>query len=103
MIAPLTNKSKKVDPGCESGIIHQQTFFFFKQKTAYEMPKWSSDVCSSDLGERLAQRLGLRPHPIGRDLDREARCRRGGGQGCCGGWREACCQAVGLLAGTLRG
>src|SRR5262245_63647227 len=25
-------------------------FFFFKQKTAYEMPKdWSSDVCSSDL------------------------------------------------------
>src|SRR5207249_7399985 len=24
--------------------------FFFKQKTAYEMPKyWSSDVCSSDL------------------------------------------------------
>jgi len=27
-------------------------FFFFKQKTAYEIPKrdWSSDVCSSDLG-----------------------------------------------------
>src|SRR5207245_7987578 len=25
-------------------------FFFFKQKTAYEMlPYWSSDVCSSDL------------------------------------------------------
>jgi len=26
-------------------------FFFFKQKTAYEMPMcdWSSDVCSSDL------------------------------------------------------
>src|SRR3546814_5502526 len=26
-------------------------FFFFKQKTAYEMPisDWSSDVCSSDL------------------------------------------------------
>src|SRR3546814_3747928 len=31
-------------------------FFFFKQKTAYEMriSDWSSDVCSSDLG---AQRL----------------------------------------------
>src|SRR3546814_13594128 len=32
-------------------------FFFFKQKTAYEMriSDWSSDVCSSDLGvERLA-------------------------------------------------
>src|SRR3546814_7678181 len=30
-------------------------FFFFKQKTAYEMriSDWSSDVCSSDLQERL--------------------------------------------------
>ncbi len=29
-------------------------FFFFKQKTAYEIltRDWSSDVCSSDLGER---------------------------------------------------
>src|SRR3546814_5615861 len=29
-------------------------FFFFKQKTAYEMriSDWSSDVCSSDLAER---------------------------------------------------
>src|SRR3546814_3386799 len=45
--------------------------FFFKQKTAYEMriSDWSSDVCSSDLGQRrrckidtlqpgLAQRSG---------------------------------------------
>src|SRR3546814_10258498 len=50
-------------------------FFFFKQKTAYEMriSDWSSDVCSSDLHEhRLAaefeehalQRLGA----IGHDL-----------------------------------
>src|SRR3546814_19825679 len=33
-------------------------FFFFKQKTAYEMriSDWSSDVCSSDLAELLAQR-----------------------------------------------
>src|SRR3546814_13088917 len=31
-------------------------FFFFKQKTAYEMriSGWSSDVCSSDLGESNA-------------------------------------------------
>src|SRR3546814_7427850 len=31
-------------------------FFFFKQKTAYEMriSDWSSDVCSSDLGEPRA-------------------------------------------------
>src|SRR3546814_8866995 len=34
-------------------------FFFFKQKTAYEMriSDWSSDVCSSDLRMRLAHRL----------------------------------------------
>src|SRR3546814_620843 len=41
-------------------------FFFFKQKTAYEMriSDWSSDVCSSDLmtdhARELAARLGLR-------------------------------------------
>src|SRR3546814_3758025 len=36
-------------------------FFFFKQKTAYEMriSDWSSDVCSSDL-----LLLGLRPEHI---------------------------------------
>src|SRR3546814_10077705 len=34
------------------------TFFFFKQKTAYEMriSDWSSDVCSSDLSP-VASRL----------------------------------------------
>src|SRR3546814_7990858 len=49
-------------------------FFFFKQKTAYEMriSDWSSDVCSSDLPSRegaanalamsrLPHRPGLRP------------------------------------------
>src|SRR3546814_19048081 len=32
--------------------LHRLVFFFFKQKTAYEMriSDWSSDVCSSDLG-----------------------------------------------------
>src|SRR3546814_9222023 len=32
-------------------------FFFFKQKTAYEMriSDWSSDVCSSDLVRKLAE------------------------------------------------
>src|SRR3546814_6811307 len=43
-------------------------FFFFKQKTAYEMriSDWSSDVCSSDLYERAAQlhpTLQLRVEP----------------------------------------
>src|SRR3546814_7938391 len=34
-------------------------FFFFKQKTAYEMriSDWSSDVCSSDLLDALADGL----------------------------------------------
>src|SRR3546814_19091718 len=34
-------------------------FFFFKQKTAYEMriSDWSSDVCSSDLIEELRKRV----------------------------------------------
>src|SRR3546814_2774207 len=36
-------------------------FFFFKQKTAYEMriSDWSSDVCSSDLGNRRSLKLDL--------------------------------------------
>src|SRR3546814_9052058 len=39
-------------------------FFFFKQKTAYEMriSDWSSDVCSSDLRLlRMAQEAGIDP------------------------------------------
>src|SRR3546814_2785442 len=37
-------------------------FFFFKQKTAYEMriSDWSSDVCSSDLWWCLSGRCGER-------------------------------------------
>src|SRR3546814_7967502 len=40
-------------------------FFFFKQKTAYEMriSDWSSDVCSSDLVEELLTRRELGPLP----------------------------------------
>src|SRR3546814_11353574 len=47
-------------------------FFFFKQKTAYEMriSDWSSDVCSSDLGElpqhrRPTQRAARQQHEEG--------------------------------------
>src|SRR3546814_7531568 len=34
-------------------------FFFFKQKTAYEMriSDWSSDVCSSDLPELVQEKI----------------------------------------------
>src|SRR3546814_3262289 len=40
-------------------------FFFFKQKTAYEMriSDWSSDVCSSDLDQVDEQEL-LRQHEV---------------------------------------
>src|SRR3546814_9303823 len=42
-------------------------FFFFKQKTAYEMriSDWSSDVCSSDL---VAMEQHGRPHAHGQPL-----------------------------------
>src|SRR3546814_14991308 len=45
-------------------------FFFFKQKTAYEMriSDWSSDVCSSDLDEialgRAIQHLAVGIHDL---------------------------------------
>src|SRR3546814_10110227 len=60
-------------------------FFFFKQKTAYEMriSDWSSDVCSSDLqAEHLTNRLRADPaafHPGVRDRlieDRQPVARR---------------------------
>src|SRR3546814_1242647 len=70
--------------------------FFFKQKTAYEMriSDWSSDVCSSDLGDlggrgahgvvvdREPRRVaGPRPAQqelrTGADLGGAAQCRRG--------------------------
>src|SRR3546814_4484804 len=54
-------------------------FFFFKQKTAYEMriSDWSSDVCSSDLlrsslpnASDLTARSSLRPsHPLPAHLE----------------------------------
>src|SRR3546814_7545163 len=41
-------------------------FFFFKQKTAYEMriSDWSSDVCSSDLPDRLAELQKMLRHRL---------------------------------------
>src|SRR3546814_8035899 len=48
-------------------------FFFFKQKTAYEMriSDWSSDVCSSDLMRRAAPRRA--PAGVGKPV-RNAKC-----------------------------
>src|SRR3546814_2765283 len=62
-------------------------FFFFKQKTAYEMriSDWSSDVCSSDLGDaERGLRRGRRLHggdQHGRLADPEAHGRPAGRRG----------------------
>src|SRR3546814_10012374 len=50
-------------------------FFFFKQKTAYDMriSDWSSDVCSSDLAAVLVELLAVGgqavQHPLLAELD----------------------------------
>src|SRR3546814_943758 len=55
--------------------IFQFIFFFFKQKTAYEMriSDWSSDVCSSDLA-KLSENGKVSIVIMGRDIGR-GRCR----------------------------
>src|SRR3546814_8465292 len=52
-------------------VVYKLFFFFFKQKTAYEMriSDWSSDVCSSDLHVKPAEGLD-------RHCDRRLRGRR---------------------------
>src|SRR3546814_5241023 len=52
-------------------VSYRGSFFFFKQKTAYEMriSDWSSDVCSSDL-------LSLRTAPFPESVRRRALARR---------------------------
>src|SRR3546814_6085111 len=42
-------------------VCHVMFVFFFKQKTAYEMriSDWSSDVCSSDLVQKIRLERGL--------------------------------------------
>src|SRR3546814_10269357 len=46
---------------CILGCLCAVVFFFFKQKTAYEMriSDWSSDVCSSDLCDLSDQLIAL--------------------------------------------
>src|SRR3546814_20818011 len=62
-------------------------FFFFKQKTAYEMriSDWSSDVCSSDLEEQPLQDLRTLPAVIGKQ--RRAFCKKA--QDCVGFGKHA--------------
>src|SRR3546814_5020874 len=49
-------------------------FFFFKQKTAYEMriSDWSSDVCSSDLQDQSARADGVPGAQDGAEIARIA-------------------------------
>src|SRR3546814_3151842 len=72
-------------------------FFFFKQKTAYEMriSDWSSDVCSSDLQVRREQRFA-----IGDGIGFAGLLQPGAAPGLFGGLddegREAILEAVGM-------
>src|SRR3546814_2172714 len=57
-------------------MLSMSLFLFFKQKTAYEMriSDWSSDVCSSDLHDKLRDfRLILIPEGIGYRLNRRGK------------------------------
>src|SRR3546814_1369969 len=49
---------------CLRYVVYVGFFFFFKQKTAYEMriSDWSSDVCSSDLREAWGNFDGISEH-----------------------------------------
>src|SRR3546814_5192044 len=49
----------QIDSACMNVLLY--VFFFFKQKTAYEMriSDWSSDVCSSDLKGLITAILNL--------------------------------------------
>src|SRR3546814_2826769 len=49
-------------------------FFFFKQKTAYEMriSDWSSDVCSSDLPQASSPHAARPPSPRRAESDSRA-------------------------------
>src|SRR3546814_8717650 len=57
-------------------------FFFFKQKTAYEMriSDWSSDVCSSDLQHDTDQRHQLPIESLARETEGDGRGEEIGGR-----------------------
>ena len=50
---------READPPRSRMHCRAHKFFFFKQKTAYEVcgRDWSSDVCSSDLTQVMARRF----------------------------------------------
>src|SRR3546814_4570355 len=60
-------------------VIFLHFFFFFKQKTSYEMriSDWSSDVCSSDLGAGATVRDATKRGGHSRRLPAAAPCHGG--------------------------
>ena len=50
----VTHNIRRIGAVCCAGVL-LYCFFFFKQKTAYEIKEcdWSSDVCSSDLEKNI--------------------------------------------------
>src|SRR3546814_5176438 len=82
-------------------VLFLSLFFFFKQKTAYEMriSDWSSDVCSSDLDCR-SQRVAARIEHAHRFMRRRNRSRmpHSGSAGSCRG-RHSCGRLMRICAG----
>src|SRR3546814_13050108 len=80
-------------------------FFFFKQKTAYEMriSDWSSDVCSSDLAGHARhlvpeRQLGHRADPLQmleRQVQRHVAAGDGGGAGAAIGLQHVAIDQIG--------
>src|SRR3546814_16750103 len=83
---------------CSSAWRVSVAFFFFKQKTAYDMriSDWSSDVCSSDLSGRCRDAADGESRRLRRDRAAPARlaARRGGDQIGRASCRERVCQYV---------
>src|SRR3546814_3885692 len=85
-------------------------FFFFKQKTAYEMriSDWSSDVCSSDLNliqEAIYLELSKRaPHNVivVGDDDQAMYRFRGGSVECMVSFDDACKTFLGILPDLVK-
>src|SRR3546814_10121335 len=72
-------------------IVVIDAFFFFKQKTAYEMriSDWSSDVCSSDLLPAAVEQAALQRKVLAQIVDDQQRLAAGSRAGSRGGVRAA--------------
>src|SRR3546814_7922362 len=67
LVFAIVQLTASMPHSCMRRISRSVSFFFFKQKTAYEMriSDWSSDVCSSDLDRiRDQQRSRIDHHVV---------------------------------------